>query len=102
MSKSRPVIITMSVLAGLQILTAGAALGEVIGVKLAAFFVLLVASAQGGVQFFVQAAVTPAADVIAYRNKDDVVVTGDAANDPVKAAAAVQALTPADDEVVPE
>lgn len=95
MSKSRPVIITMSVLAGLQILTAGAALSDVIGPKAAAFFVLVVAAAQGGVQFFVQAMVTPTADVIAYRNKNDYVVAGEAARDPAKAAAAVELLSPA-------
>ena len=105
MTKSRPVIITMSILAGLQILTAGASLADIIGPQLAAFFVLLVAAAQGGVQFYVQSAVTPSADVIAYRDKNNDVAVGDAGADPIKAAAAVEALTPPDptkDEIIPE
>lgn len=57
--KREPVLIVMSVLAALQILTAGAALGDVIGAQLAALLVLAVAAAQSGVQFYVRGAVTP-------------------------------------------
>lgn len=49
-----PVVIVMSVLAGLQILTAGSALGDVIGAQAAALIVLAVAAVQAGVQFYVR------------------------------------------------
>lgn len=41
-----------AVLAGLQILTAGAALGDIIGTQYAAFAVLAVAAVQGGLAFY--------------------------------------------------
>ncbi|MDE9365973.1 hypothetical protein PZ938_10195 [Luteipulveratus sp. YIM 133132] len=63
--RRRPVVVVMSVLAALQILTAGAALGDVIGAKAAALCVLVVAAAQSGIQFYVQAQVTPNGDVAA-------------------------------------
>ena len=99
MTKSRPVIIIMSVLAGLQILVAGAALTDVVGGKVAAFLVLLVAAAQGGVQFYVQSLVTPTQDVVAYRDKSGSVVPGELANDADRAQEAVAVLTtpPAED-----
>jgi hypothetical protein len=62
MSRPRPVILFSSVLAALQILSAGAALGDVIGFQAAAFFTLCVAAAQGGIGFYVQNVVTPVAD----------------------------------------
>lgn len=79
MSKSRPVVIAMSVLAGLQVLGAGAALTEVIGGKAAALFVLVVAAAQVGVQFYVQSQVVPVVDVAAYRDGAGDIVSGPAA-----------------------
>lgn len=77
--KSRPVLITFSVLAGLQILTAGAALGDIIGGQLAAFFALAVGSAQAGMAFYVQGVVVPQEDVAAYQDADGHVVAGPAA-----------------------
>lgn len=79
MTKSRPVLITMSVLAGLQVLTAGAALTDTIGKDAAAFLVLAVAAVQAGVQFYVQAQVVPLADVSAYLDKHGEQVSGPAA-----------------------
>lgn len=100
MSKSRPVIVIMSILAGLQILAAGAALADVVGMKTAALFVLAVAAAQGGMQFYVQSVVTPVQDVVAYRDKSGTVVPGQLANDPDRAQEAVEVLiTPAAEDV---
>jgi hypothetical protein len=62
MNRPRPVILFSSVLAALQILSAGAALSDVIGFTAAAFFTLCVAAAQGGIGFYVQNVVTPVAD----------------------------------------
>lgn len=63
--KREPVLIAMSILAGLQVLTAGAALADVIGASLAALLVLVVAAAQTGVQFYVRGAVTANPNVAA-------------------------------------
>jgi hypothetical protein len=79
MRKSRPVLITFSVLAGLQILTTGAALGDLIGVKLAAFVVLAGAAVQAGMSYYVQGVVVPEQDVAAYQNSAGQVVAGPAA-----------------------
>ena len=57
--KREPVLIVMSVLAGLQFLTAGAALGDVIGLQWAGFAILVVGALQSGVQFYVRGQVTP-------------------------------------------
>lgn len=93
MTKSRPVVLIMSVLAGLQILAAGAALTDVIGAEAAALLVLVVAAAQAAVQFYVQSLVTPSQDVVAYRDKSGSVVPGELANDSDRAQEAVQVLT---------
>jgi hypothetical protein len=76
---SRPVLITMSVLAGAQILTGGAALGDVIGVKAAGLAILAVAAIQGGMAFYVQNQVTPNVDVAARVTPTGTVVAGPAA-----------------------
>lgn len=77
--KSRPVAITFSVLAGLQILTAGATLADVIGEQVAGLLVLAVAAVQAGMSFYVQSTVTPAGDVAAYANNAGEMVAGPAA-----------------------
>lgn len=77
--KSRPVLITFSILAGMQILTGGAALGDVIGAETAGLIVLAVAAVQGGMSFYVQGTVTPTQDVAAYANNAGTVVAGPAA-----------------------
>lgn len=79
MTKSRPVLITFSVLAGLDVLSAGAALGDVIGVKVLALLVLATKAVQTGMSFYVQGQVTPQADVAAYVNDHGSVVAGPAA-----------------------
>lgn len=78
---TRPVLVVMSVLAGAQILTGGAALGDVIGVKVAGLAILVVGAVQAGMQFYVQGQVTPTAQVAAQRNVDGRVVTGPAASE---------------------
>lgn len=57
--KNEPVLVAMSVLAALQVLTAGSALANVIGPDAAALAVLVVAAAQAGIQFYVRGQVTP-------------------------------------------
>jgi small basic protein len=86
MTKSRPVVITMSILAALQMLFGGlAALNLPDGsfnetvLAIGAFGTLIVAAAQFGVQFYVQNLVTPQVDVAAYRDKTGEIVAGPAA-----------------------
>jgi hypothetical protein len=62
-----PVLLWMSLLAGLQVLAGGAALTDVIGGELAGLLVLTVAALQTGVQFYVRGQVTPWQDVISVR-----------------------------------
>lgn len=63
--KREPVVLVMSVLAALQIITAGTALADVIGKDLAGLMVLVVAAVQAGVQFYVRGQVTPSVNVAA-------------------------------------
>lgn len=78
MNKSRPVLITFSILAGLQILTAGAALGDVVGDKVAGLIVLAVAAVQAGMSFYVQGQVVPLQDTAAYVDTKGNTVAGPA------------------------
>lgn len=77
-ANAEPVLLVMSVLAFLQILTAGSALGDFIGKDTAAFLVLLVAALQGAVQFYVRGQVTSVANVVAQVDPAGVVVAGPA------------------------
>lgn len=77
--KSRPVLITFSILAGLQVLAAGAALSDTIGKDTTGLIVLAVAAVQAGLSFYVQGGVVPHADVAAYINSDGEAVAGPAA-----------------------
>lgn len=63
--REEPVLIFMSILAGLQVLTAGTALADIIGVELAGLLVLAVAALQIGLQFYVRGQVTPNSAVAA-------------------------------------
>jgi hypothetical protein len=63
---SRPVLIVFSTLAGLQVLTAGAALGDIIGAKLFGLFGLAVAAVQVGMTFYVQNLTVELKNVAAY------------------------------------
>lgn len=79
MTKSRPVLITFSILAGLQVLTGAAALSDVIGDQAFGLFAIAVAAVQVGMTFFVQNQVVPAQEVAAYQDKEGHVVAGPAA-----------------------
>lgn len=79
MTKSRPVLITFSILAGLQVLTGAAALGDVIGDQAFGLFAIVVAAVQVGMTFYVQNQVVPNGDVAAYVNEAGTVVAGPAA-----------------------
>lgn len=57
--KNEPVLIWSSILVTLQVLGAGAALGDVIGKTSAALFVLVIAALQTGTAFYVRGRVTP-------------------------------------------
>lgn len=76
---ARPVLITMSVLAGAQVLTGGAVLTERWPVA-SGVAVLVVAAVQTGIAFYVQGQVTPTVNVAAQRRDDGRVVTGPAAS----------------------
>lgn len=57
--KHEPILIWSSVLVALQVLTAGAALSDVIGKDVAALVALIVAAAQAGTSFYIRGRVTP-------------------------------------------
>lgn len=80
MNKTKePLLIWSSILVTLQILTGGAALGDMIGLQNAAFAILVIAALQGGTQFFIRGSVTANASVVALENSDGIVVAGPAA-----------------------
>lgn len=82
MTKSRPVLIVFSILAGAQVLTAGSALADIIGAKPAALVVIVIAAIQAGMTFYVQGVVTPARDVAAYVDENGKTVAGPASSPP--------------------
>ena len=63
--QQRPVLITFSVLAGLQVLTAGAAFSEVFGEQITGLLILAIAAVQTMMTIYVQGQVTPWNSVIA-------------------------------------
>ena len=75
----QPLLIWSSVLVTLQILTGGAALGDLIGLQLAGFFILVVAALQGGTQFYIRGMMTPNVSVAARVDDQGSVVAGPAA-----------------------
>lgn len=79
MNKSRPVLVTFSVLAALQVLTGAAALGDVVGDQVFGLFAIAVAAVQVGMTFYVQNQTIPIGDVAAYTNTIGNVVAGPAA-----------------------
>ena len=78
-TKPRPVLLVMATLAGLDVLTGGAALGDVIGLKAAGLLILLLAAIKAGMAFFLQGQVVPVADTAAYLNDERQLVAGPAA-----------------------
>jgi hypothetical protein len=81
-SRPSPVLLWMSILAALQVLSAGSALADVIPYKVAALLALTVAAAQAGVQFYVRGQVTPWQDVIAKLTPSGTPVAGPAHSAP--------------------
>ena len=80
MRVSRPVLITFSILAGLQVITASAALADVIGKDLFSLFALTVAAVQVGMTFYVQNLTVPLENVAAYESGTEAgVIAGPAA-----------------------
>lgn len=77
-TKPQPVLVVMSVLAGLDILTGGAALGDVIGPKQAGILILALAAIKGGMAFYLRGQVVPVADTAAYLNEDRKLIAGPA------------------------
>lgn len=77
--KTRPVVITFSILAALQVLTAGSALTDVVGKDVAGLLILAIAAVQVGMTFYVQNSVVPGEDAVAYINQEGVAVAGPAA-----------------------
>ena len=76
---SRPVLIVFSILAACQVLTGAAALGDIIGKDLFALFILVVASVQAGMSFYVNAQVTENSQVGAVLERGRGLVAGPAA-----------------------
>lgn len=93
MNKSRPVLITFSILAGLQVLTGAAALGDIIGQQAFGLLVLGVAAVQVGLTFYVQNQVTPTGDVAAYVDQKGNTVAGPASPPEVLDGAAVDVVS---------
>ena len=79
-SKSKPVLVTFSILAGAQVLTGGAALADVLPANVVGLLILAVASVQAGMTFWVQGQVTPWADVVSKRTPAGQVIAGPAAD----------------------
>lgn len=60
--KREPVVVWSSILVVLQVLAAGAALGDVVGKDVAALLALIVAALQAGTQFYIRGQVTPVSE----------------------------------------
>lgn len=76
--KSRPVLIGNIVFTVLNVLTAGAALQDVLGDTTFALIVLGVTAAQAGFNVYAQSIVVPQEDVAAFVNSDGNLVAGNA------------------------
>lgn len=94
MQKSRPVLITFSILAGLQVLTGAAALGDVIGEQAFGLFSIAVAAVQVGMTFYVQNQTVPVGDVAAYVNTEGRTVAGPASPPVVQDGTSVEVVAP--------
>lgn len=78
MPKSRPFIIFSSVLAALDFIAVYAGLSDMVGDKVAFFFILITKAVQVGVAFYSQSITVPSSDVAAYINKQGEAVAGPA------------------------
>lgn len=95
MSKKNPVLVWMSVLAGMQMFLGGATTVAIIAesylfAQLVALAMLAVGAAQGGIQFYVRGQVVPVDDVLEYQTSGAVIAGP--ANDRVPANSEVRKL----------
>lgn len=67
MNPPRPVLIALSILAGLKVLTSAAVFADLIGDQATGLIVAALAAIDVAVAFYLQAQVTPTIDVMAYR-----------------------------------
>lgn len=77
MKPSRPVLLALSILAGLKVLTSAAVFADLIGDQATGLIVAALAALDVGMAFYLQGQVTPFADVMAYR-RDDTTLAGPA------------------------
>lgn len=77
--KSRPILITQSVLAGCDVIAVSASLTDLVPNKIALAFILLTKAVQVGIAFYNQANVIPLGDAGAFVNQDGRMVSGPAA-----------------------
>jgi hypothetical protein len=81
-SRPSPAVIVSGVLAGLQVLTSGMALADIVGQEIAAFAILMVAAAQVATTVIIRGQVTPWADVVAKATPGGEIIAGPAAPQP--------------------
>lgn len=92
-NKSRPVVITFSILAGLQVLTGGTALTDVLGDQAAGLIIIAIAAVQVGMTFYVQNQVVPFEDAGAYVDQSGNMVAGPASPPSVSQGDSVNVVT---------
>lgn len=77
-STPRPILVTLSILAGLKVLTSAAVFTDLIGMTAAGLVVAGLAAVDVGTAFYLQGQVVPLASVI-YYERGEYVYTGGAA-----------------------
>lgn len=73
MKNNEPLLLWSSILVGLQVVTAGAALADLVGVQVAGLAILVVAALQASTQFYIRGQVTPNVSVAAQVVEGEVV-----------------------------
>ena len=76
----RPVVLVFSILAALQVVSAGLGLTDVISKDVVALFVLVVAAVQAGMTLYVQSMVAPWDTVVSQLTHDGTVIAGPASD----------------------
>lgn len=71
MTPSRPVLLALSILAGLKVLTSAAVFADLIGDQATGLVVAGLAAVDVAVAFYLQGQVTPFADVMAYQRDSE-------------------------------
>lgn len=96
MKKSRPVVITFSILAGMQVVTNATGLSDVVPSKYIFLLGILVAAVQVGMTYYVQNQVVPFEDTAAYVDTEGRMVAGPASPPAVLDGTTVEVSVPAD------